>query len=152
MIWFTSDHHFGHENIRSFEPELRGSFTSTDEMNDAIVAAHNELVEPDDTVYVLGDLAMGEFARSLEWASRLHGRKLLIADNHDKNSSAYERREWKREERARAYRDAGFEVLPESVELELCGRSVLLCHLSLPRERGRRHDRRRAVREAPTDR
>jgi calcineurin-like phosphoesterase family protein len=127
-IWFASDHHFGHENIRHYEARLRGHFASTEQMNDAILELHNSLVAPADTVYLLGDLAMGDFTRSMSWAERLNGHKLLIAGNHDKHSSAYERREHKREERAQIYRDHGFETLSEIVETEIGGRRVVLSH------------------------
>lgn len=127
-VWFASDHHFGHENIRRYEARLRGHFSSADEMNDAILDIHNSLVDPDDTVYLLGDLAMGDFARSITWAERLNGRKLLVAGNHDKHSSAYERHEEKRAHRAQHYRARGLEILPETVEAVVGGRPVVLSH------------------------
>ncbi len=126
--WFASDHHFGHENIRRYEARLRGRFASTEQMNDAVLELHNSLVAPDDTVYLLGDLAMGDFVRSLTWAERLNGRKLLIAGNHDKHSAAYERQQDKRERRAQVYRDHGFEILPEIIDAEIGGYAVVLSH------------------------
>ncbi|WP_395092280.1 hypothetical protein [Armatimonas sp.] len=52
-LWFTSDHHFGHDNIRS---HCQRPFDSTEEMNEAMIDRWNACVAPGDTVYHLGDL------------------------------------------------------------------------------------------------
>ena len=56
MIYFTSDLHINHD--RGFIYEPRG-FKSVGEMNEAIVARWNSIVEPDDTIYLLGDAMLG---------------------------------------------------------------------------------------------
>src|SRR5271166_5248346 len=78
-IWFTSDHHFGHKNIITY---CNRPFDSVDEMNEALVVAWNNLVKLDDTVYYVGDFSLKP-ALMEQFAPRLHGKKILIAGNHD---------------------------------------------------------------------
>lgn len=54
-IWFTSDHHFGHENIVEY---AKRPFDSVREMDDALIEAWNSVVKPEDTVYHLGDFTL----------------------------------------------------------------------------------------------
>lgn len=83
MRFFTSDLHFGHERIIEFEPKSR-PFASVPEMNEGIIEAHNAIVSPDDTVFILGDVAMGKIADSLPLVGRLNGYKILVPGNHDR--------------------------------------------------------------------
>jgi len=87
-IWFTSDTHFFHEQSFIYEP--RG-FTTTMEMNEAIVERWNEVVQEEDTVYHLGDVLMGHYDVNI--LKRLNGNIFLIRGNHDtlqKISDIYE--------------------------------------------------------------
>lgn len=54
MIWFTSDTHLGHENIIRL---CNRPFASVQEMDATIIGNINDLVKPDDTLYILGDFA-----------------------------------------------------------------------------------------------
>lgn len=79
-IYFTSDTHFGHENIISY---CQRPFTNVEEMNRALIANWNATVQKNDTVYHLGDFFMG---KKSEWRSireQLNGKIILIAGNHD---------------------------------------------------------------------
>ena len=78
--WFTADQHFGHFNIIKF---CDRPFVDVDEMNEVMVARWNEVVKPDDVVYHLGDIAMGDKAERLEYISRLNGHIILYPGNHD---------------------------------------------------------------------
>ena len=60
--WFTSDPHFGHANIIRF---CDRPFDDVQAMNDALVHRWNAVVQPEDTVYVLGDVALGPIQESL---------------------------------------------------------------------------------------
>jgi calcineurin-like phosphoesterase family protein len=111
MIWFTSDTHFGHKRIIEL---ANRPFKDVTEMNEMLVHNWNSVVHPDDTVYHLGDVALGPIRESLEYIHRLMGRKILITGNHDRNfmlgrrSGGLEPFEWDEE-----YRQAGFaEVHP----------------------------------------
>ena len=54
MIYFTSDLHFGHENVIRFNNR---PFRNEREMSRVLITNYNSIVKPDDTVYLLGDLA-----------------------------------------------------------------------------------------------
>ncbi len=80
--FFTADQHLGHRNILRF---CNRPFSSTSEMDEAIVLNHNEVAKPNDEVYILGDIAFRGspgYIRSL--ISRLNGKLYLIQGNHDK--------------------------------------------------------------------
>lgn len=80
--FFTADIHFGHRAM--LDPE-RGNrpFRTTDEMDEFIVKAWNEVVGPRDNVYVLGDVSFAPYPRTLELVNSLNGRLHLVAGNHD---------------------------------------------------------------------
>lgn len=78
--FFTSDHHFGHENIIKYQ---KRPFTSVKEMDDFMIARWNEVVGPDDKVYYLGDFAITDDWRKRELLCILNGYKILIPGNHD---------------------------------------------------------------------
>lgn len=82
--WVAADHHFGHANILTFKRDdgspLR-PFASIEEHDETIIANHNVVVDPEDRVYLLGDLAMHR--RNVHLVSRLNGRLVLVKGNHD---------------------------------------------------------------------
>ena len=80
MIWFTSDWHFGHD--REFIWKPRG-FSSLQEHDEAIIANHNRIVAPNDDVYVLGDLMLGDNEHGLDCVKRMNGKLHIIRGNHD---------------------------------------------------------------------
>lgn len=84
--WFTSDTHFGHENIIRFSGR---PFSSVKEMNEAMLTYWNETVGPADYVYHLGDVAMGHFVDSWEYVKKLHGHIYLVYGNHDRPATRY---------------------------------------------------------------
>jgi calcineurin-like phosphoesterase family protein len=54
--WVTSDLHWGHQNIMKFCPESRARFKNDlAYMNEAMVQEWNELIAPEDLVYILGE-------------------------------------------------------------------------------------------------
>ncbi len=79
--WFTSDTHFGHENIIKY---CDRPFGSVDEMNKTIIRNWNSYVAPEDIVYHLGDVALGQITDSLNCVSALNGHKILVLGNHDR--------------------------------------------------------------------
>ena len=82
MIYLTSDLHFNHVNILKYEPVNR-PFETLEEMNETLIANWNAKVSAEDTVYVLGDLAMGTVEASRACIERLNGKIVLIRGNHD---------------------------------------------------------------------
>lgn len=156
--WYTADLHLGHERII----ELCGRpFDSVTEMNEAIITRWNERVEPGDTVWVLGDVALGPIEHSLALVPRLHGHKILVAGNHDRCFAGYkvaQRLGW-----VERYRAAGFSGIvtgmaiagPRGLPLRHALRrefgesplaQVLLSHFPREGESGEREDRYREYR------
>lgn len=85
--YITSDLHFGHKNIMNFCPVTRERFRKdVAYMNEAMVKEWNEIVEPEDTVYILGDVAFMSGSDAGRIVNRLNGRKILIEGNHDRKT------------------------------------------------------------------
>lgn len=79
--WFTSDTHFSHANILKY---CNRPFYGTDHMDETLINNWNALVDTDDVVYHLGDVALGPIDSSLEKIKRLEGYKILVVGNHDR--------------------------------------------------------------------
>lgn len=97
-VWFTSDQHFGHSNIIKYTGR---PFSNVTEMNEALIRNHNELVNPQDDVYHLGDFAFRNHAAYLR---RMNGRHHLIKGNHEGND----------------WRDAGFIWVKDVATVGVC--------------------------------
>lgn len=83
-VYVTADLHFGHSNIKKFCPVTRARFSEdTDQMNEQMIKEWNEIVEPDDTVYILGDVAFMAAYKAAMLLKRMNGNKILIEGNHD---------------------------------------------------------------------
>lgn len=79
-IYFTSDHHFGHNNIIKF---CNRPFQTVQQMDEEMIKRWNEKVKPNDEVYHLGDFGLTS-KESLETIlDRLNGKKHLIVGNHE---------------------------------------------------------------------
>ncbi len=85
MIWITADLHFCHN--KEFIYGARG-FTSVDQMNETIIDNWNNLVNPEDEVYVLGDIMLEDNMKGIECWNQLIGNKHIILGNHDSFSRA----------------------------------------------------------------
>lgn len=82
--WVTADPHFFHENIIKY---CNRPFKNAERMNRALISNWNEVVMPEDHVYILGDFSLKGPAHKdalEEIASRLNGYKHLILGNHDR--------------------------------------------------------------------
>lgn len=80
-IFICSDFHFNHS--KEFIYQARG-FQTIEEMNTEIVKRHNEIVTPDDDVYVLGDLCMSaDLAGNKKLIESLNGKLRICRGNHD---------------------------------------------------------------------
>ena len=83
MIYVTSDLHFGHSKPFIYEP--RG-FPNIVDHDEEIIKRWNELVQPEDEVYILGDLMLKDNEHGLECLKQLNGKKYFIIGNHDTNT------------------------------------------------------------------
>lgn len=79
-IFVTSDTHFGHD--REFLWGPRG-FTSIQEHDAEVIRRWNEVVGPEDTVFHLGDVMLGDNEYGLNCLRQLNGFIKIIPGNHD---------------------------------------------------------------------
>ena len=113
-IYLTSDVHFNHLNILTYEAKTR-PFANVDEMNEKIIENWNNVVTAEDTVYVLGDLGMGTLDKLPALVKRLNGKIILVRGNHDTPK------------RIALYQSLGIEV--KDIEyLAYKGRFFIMCH------------------------
>lgn len=129
-IFYTSDQHLGHDRI--LELGAGRPFQTIGEHNMFIRNRWFETVSPEDTVYVMGDIAMGrEFERNLQLFFDLPGQKKFIPGNHDKVFSSTNSSE-RIERYLTQYEAVGFEVLPENTKTSVSTsyglQEVLLSH------------------------
>lgn len=125
--FFTADLHLGHRNIARYEPEraraagvapLTGPADDETQsrLDSFLIDRWNEVVGPDDEVWLLGDACMGRLDRTIEQLGRLLGRLVLVPGNHDRVWKADHRRDqwWDR------YLAAGIdEIVDGTATLEL---------------------------------
>lgn len=80
--WLIADTHFNHRMLieNSFRPP---------NFQDLIIANWQRLVQPEDTVYHLGDVILSKPPALVEILAVLPGRKILIRGNHDRESEGY---------------------------------------------------------------
>lgn len=94
-IFVCSDTHFNHANIIKY---CNRPYETVEEMDEALVDNWNSVVTNDDTVFFLGDFALGSRDVVRDFVSKLNGRKILVRGNHDHMSD-------------QSYKDAGFETV-----------------------------------------
>lgn len=109
--FFTSDTHFG--DIRILRIDKR-PFKTLDEHDAALIENWNAVVTPADTVWHLGDFALGPSDdRVNEILATLHGAKHLITGNNDGPGTR---------------RASGWLSVGAYEELDLDDRHLILCH------------------------
>lgn len=110
--WFISDTHFSHANIIGYTGR---PFQSVSEMNKKLMANWNALVEPQDTVFFLGDFGLGTFDFLFDLCSQLHGQKICIRGNHDGTPAKMHK--------------IGFSIVLESAFIKIGRHQVELVHI-----------------------
>jgi calcineurin-like phosphoesterase family protein len=78
--FFTSDTHFGHNNIIKF---CERPFETSEEMDAVIIERWNSLVSSKDEVFHLGDFSFRSKKETNNIVSKLNGNITLIRGNHD---------------------------------------------------------------------
>ena len=153
--YYTSDLHFGHLNIIRF---CDRPVPGVSAMNSRLVQLWNETVTDDDTVWVLGDVALGALDESLAHIGKLAGHKILVPGNHDRcwegdralRKGDPEARERRRAAARERYLSAGFAEIRDRPERVVLGdQEVDLSHF--PYE-GDSHGADRFVEYRPVDR
>jgi calcineurin-like phosphoesterase family protein len=79
-IWFTADHHFGHQAILD---HVNRPFSSVDEMDECLINRWNAVVKDTDCVWYLGDLSLMPRSRVLPILRQLNGEIMFVPGGHD---------------------------------------------------------------------
>ena len=74
-IFLVSDTHFGHDRAFLYEP--RG-FSNIADHDEAVIQNWNSVVQPDDTVYHLGDVMLNDNDHGMDCLRRLNGNIIII--------------------------------------------------------------------------
>ena len=120
--FLTSDTHFGHAGILAW---LDRPFASVAAIDDGMVAIWNSIVRPRDTVWHLGDFALGPKGTSEKVFRRLNGVKHLVLGNHDGDD----------------VRSCGWASVQDMVSFKCDGTRLTLCHYPMVSWRGSSHNR-----------
>lgn len=122
MIYFTSDSHAYHRNItrgvsKWTNKKTCRDFDTPEQMTDRIVENINRVVNPEDTLYHLGDWSFHSKENIYNFRERLKCKKIhLILGNHD----------------TELYEDQHTHTLFESVsfykEINIDGQKIVMCH------------------------
>jgi len=80
--WIIADTHFFHANIGQYCSRPEG-------WQDLIVENWNRFIRPGDTVFHLGDLALGKKEDAEALVPLLNGRLYLMRGNHDRRGKAF---------------------------------------------------------------
>lgn len=78
--FFIADTHFGHTNVIK---HCDRPFRDVIEMEKAFISDWNDVVNPQDRVFVLGDFSFYDDYETQNLLKRLRGQKFLIKGNHD---------------------------------------------------------------------
>lgn len=112
MIFFTSDHHFGHAKVIEYS---RRPFKDVIHMREEMIRRWNSVVQERDEVYHLGDMFLGRQDDARAIRDRLNGRIYFIKGNHDKLRGIEHFFEWTKDMHYLRYE----------------GRRIVLCHYAL---------------------
>lgn len=85
-IFFVGDTHFCHNREFLYKP--RG-FNSIEEHNLSIIENWNNIVQPNDIVYHLGDTMLNNNDEGIKYLNQLNGQIWLIRGNHDASERIY---------------------------------------------------------------
>lgn len=110
MLYFTSDTHFGDPRVLRID---RRPFSSVAEHDAEVIRLWNEVVEPDDEIWHLGDFARGDAAAVDGLLAALNGRKHLIIGNNDGQATI---------------EASGWASVRHYAELTINGKLAIMCH------------------------
>lgn len=85
-VFFLADTHFGDRNIIRYENRL---FSSTGDMDNALIHNWNNIVSEKDKVFLVGDFSAYGLEKSREICHQLNGEKFLVMGNHDTQNEQY---------------------------------------------------------------
>ena len=112
--YICADLHFNHKNIIAYENR---PWPDRDAMNAGLIENWNARVQNGDVVYLLGDVGFCSSTKAQELVSQLHGYKILVMGNHDRDRSV---ETWKR---------VGFDMIFQNpLHITPYGKHIVLMH------------------------
>lgn len=81
MDRFIADIHFGGKYVMAYDNR---PFSTVEENDEVTISNWNEVVNIDDTTYILGDISDYNVTKTIEVLKQLNGNKVLVVGNHDK--------------------------------------------------------------------
>lgn len=124
MNLYISDIHFGHTNVIGFDNR---PFKDRDEMDETIIENWNNRVNPDDHVYIVGDVSYHAGKTDDWYLKQLKGHKHLIVGNHDRFLI--------QNEKALSY----LESVDKMLNITDTDKKIVLCHFPLASWSGENH-------------
>lgn len=126
MHWFTADPHYSHERIIGF---CDRPFPDVATMNAHLLAECRARIQPDDDLWILGDVTAGRSSDAQRREVRgifhsLPGRRHLIRGNHDEDWVC----------------DLPWHSVAETADIVVDKRRLFLCHYPMLTWPGARHD------------
>lgn len=112
---YIADWHYDHANCIAFDNR---PFHNVDEMNAELIRRWNAVVKPGDITYVLGDMFWCNPKHGIPVLDQLNGTKILVKGNHDRIGNPDFLKK--------------FAKVDEYMEVDDCGRQVILCHYPIP--------------------
>ena len=110
---FTSDQHFGHNNIIGY---CNRPYYNVEHMNRSLIENYNKMIGPNDNVVWVGDCFFCGAEERQKIMKQLNGHKVLVRGNHDKGSPDL-------------YTKIGFDLVVDTwMMLEISGVCVKVCH------------------------
>ena len=106
--FFTSDEHYGHNNVIKY---CQRPFSSVEEMDEELIKRHNEVVKDGDHVIHGGDFTLGDNKFFNSIINRLNGLHTFIVGSHDN---------W-------LERKTNHEIL----EFQIEGKHIIVCHYAM---------------------
>lgn len=118
MTRYISDLHFGHTNCLAYDNR---EFNTVEEHDEYIIKQWNSVVDPNDDVWILGDVSWYSATKTIAILNRLNGIKHLCIGNHDKKLL-----------KNKDFRDAFVEITDyKEIEFDN-GVGVVLSHYPIP--------------------
>ena len=128
MNYYTSDLHLGHKNIIEYENR---PWKDVESMTYGIMFRWNQVVRPNDNIYILGDFAFQNSYMTCDMInkilSQLDGKKHLIIGNHDT---------WINKQ---TFNPRCFEEMVHYKEIQEDGKFIILSHYPIESWNGKEH-------------
>lgn len=121
MIYFTSDLHHRHKNILNICKSTR-PWETREQMTEALIEYHNDLVREEDTLYILGDFSFGKAGVTLDVLRAMAGKKVIVRGNHD---------EWLDKVTQEQLQEVGVIEVRDLLCRKFDGKKIVMCHYSI---------------------